>query len=407
METGDRWPAASADSAAAPVATRPRAGLPRPMPDALESYLQNAREVVFDALREAVPADGRHTGRLYERIIDYPLREAKGLRPALAIATCQGLGGELDEVRGTALSLELFHNAFLVHDDVEDGSELRRHRTTLHRELGVPIAVNVGDGMLALALAPLLDNLDVIGVGRSLAVLELIIRMARESAEGQAMELEWIRSATWDLTPRDYLRLVHKKTAWYSFIAPVLAGARCATGVSDATLGRLGRFALCLGVAFQIQDDLLNVTGAEATIGKESCGDLWEGKRTLLLLHALAHASLGDRARALELLRQDRPSAEDLSHRALLSQLVERGDLTPAGYAALTAQRRATKRPEEVGWLRDLIVRTGGVEAARATATAFVARAEHILVALSPDLPMSPHRRFLESVVAWVTERTR
>lgn len=106
-----------------------------------------------------------HAG-LYDLVLDYPLREAKGLRQFLSIVTCRALGGLLDAVLRSAAVLELYHNAFLVHDDVEDGSELRRGASTLHHAHGVPIAVNVGDAMFALSLRPLLENIEIIGLGR-------------------------------------------------------------------------------------------------------------------------------------------------------------------------------------------------------------------------------------------------
>ena len=85
---------------------------------------------------------------LFNLMLDYPLRDAKALRPALCIATCRALGGQLEEVLPSAAVLEFFHNAFLIHDDIEDQSELRRGAPTLHYAHGVPIAVNVGDAML-------------------------------------------------------------------------------------------------------------------------------------------------------------------------------------------------------------------------------------------------------------------
>lgn len=377
----------------------------------LETYLALAREVVLEGLEDVVPRDTTRTGRLYERILDYPMREAKGLRPALAIATCRALGGELDEARGTALSLELFHNAFLIHDDVEDGSELRRHRDTMHREVGIPVAVNVGDGMLALALQPLLGNLEVLGVGRSLAVLELVVQMARNSAEGQAMELEWIREGRWDLVPRDYLRMVHRKTAWYSFIAPIVAGARCAPRVPEQVIRRLGSFAQCLGVAFQVTDDLLNLEGDTATLGKELGGDLWEGKRTWILLHALAHASTDDRARAIEILARPRPGPGASDGRTLIDALFAAGELTAAGHARLLASGHPYgvhhKSVEDVDFLFELVHRTGALAVAREGARRYVARAGRILRGLGPALPPSRHRRFLEAMVEFVVERTR
>ncbi|MBK7976822.1 MAG: polyprenyl synthetase family protein [Deltaproteobacteria bacterium] len=272
-------------------------------------------------------------------MLDYPLREAKALRPALCIATCRALGGQLAAVLPSAAMLELFHNAFLIHDDVEDDSELRRGAPTLHRAEGVPTAVNVGDGMLALALRPLLDNTRTVGLGKALRILELVARMARESAEGQAIELDWIRANAWDQRDADYFRMVHKKTGWYSFITPVLLGALVG-GVEPARLARLGRFATLLGLAFQVQDDALNLDADETAYGKELAGDLWEGKRTLILLHALGAASPGERARAIGILAKRRPGA---------------------GISELEAKSVA-----DVEFLRSLVDRSGAIALARA-----------------------------------------
>ena len=146
---------------------------------------------------------------------DYPLRGGKAMRPALCIATCRALGGSVEAVLRSAAAIELYHNAFLVHDDIEDKSELRRAEPTLHRKYGVPIAVNVGDGMLALSMSSLLANTEIVGVGKALRVLEAISRMAQESAEGQMIELDWIARGSWVLTDESYVRMVYKKTTWY------------------------------------------------------------------------------------------------------------------------------------------------------------------------------------------------
>ena len=201
--------------------------------DALGLYLEETKALVVDEIRRLVPADDPNTGGLYELMLDYPLRGGKGLRPALCIATCRALGGSLAGVLPTAAVLELYHNAFLVHDDVEDGSEKRRQQDTLHRLHGVPIAVNVGDGMLALALRPLLDNMETLGMGRALRLLLEVSQMSQQSAEGQMLELDWVRRVKWRLGDREYVRMVHKKSAWYSFVTPVAAGAIAAGGSFD------------------------------------------------------------------------------------------------------------------------------------------------------------------------------
>ena len=191
----------------------------------LRAYLAEARRLAIEEIRRFIPAGDECGPVLYDLMLDYPLRDAKGLRPALCIAASRALGGGLEATLPSAALLELYHNAFLIHDDIEDGSEQRRDRPTLHREHGAPVAINVGDGMLALALTPLLDNMRVVGLGKALRIMQTIARMARETAEGQAIELAWIRSARWDLDDADYEHMVMKKTGWYSFVAPIVTGA--------------------------------------------------------------------------------------------------------------------------------------------------------------------------------------
>lgn len=344
----------------------------------LPSYLEDSRQAAIATIRTFLPQDPEQGRILYDLVLDYPLRDAKGLRPALCIATCRAFGGLLEHALPTAAVLELFHNAFLVHDDIEDGSELRRGTPTLHRAHGVPVAINVGDAMLCLALEPLLDNVGVIGLGPALRVLRLVARMTRETVEGQALELDWIARDRWDVSDADYVRMVEKKTGWYSFYAPVVAGALAAR-VNEATVDRLGALALDLGTAFQIQDDLLNLQGEVARIGKEASGDLWEGKRTLILLHALRVASPADQARARALLSLPRPGLE--------------------------VPGQATKSATEVAWLRGLLDRTGSIAHARAVAHAHARRAHDALGAVCRGLPASVHRDCLDELTTFVLTR--
>src|SRR5664279_1459275 len=133
----------------------------------LGDYMAECRTLALEELRTILPRTGGSAHVLYDRMLDYPLRDAKALRPALCIATCRALGGAMEGVLETAAVLELYHNAFLIHDDVEDGSDMRRNAPTLHKMYGVAIAVNVGDAMLAAALEPLLENMAVLGLGKA------------------------------------------------------------------------------------------------------------------------------------------------------------------------------------------------------------------------------------------------
>jgi len=387
-------------------------------PALVETYLAESRELTLAEIRNIIPRDGRYRSILYDLMLEYPLRNAKALRPALCIATCRALGGPLEAVLRSAATLELYHNAFLIHDDVEDGSESRRDRPTLHWTHGMPIAVNVGDAMLALALQPLLDNMRLIGMGKALRILQAIARMARESAEGQALELHWIHTNEWDLTDTDYLRMVYKKTSWYTFMTPVLLGGIVA-GASAEHLGALRQFAALLGIAFQIQDDILNLTAEGGEYGKEFAGDLWEGKHTLILMHAVRSASGTERERAMAILRKPRPSRSKRGHRVspaplssrLLRSLERCGDLSAAGRqaieAALAPARGAgTKSATDIRFLIALIDRYDSLDYARAVSRRFARRAEGILHRAT-WLASSVHGEFLHALVAFVVQRNR
>jgi geranylgeranyl diphosphate synthase type II len=337
----------------------------------LGDYLSEVHGLVLDELRTLV-SNRKYRPMLYDLMLDYPLRGGKGLRPALCIAICRALGGRLEDVVRTAAVIELYHNAFLIHDDVEDGSLLRRGKPTLHREYGVPTAVNVGDAMLAMAMKPLLDNTRLLGLGKALTILDTVARMALESAEGQAMELDWSRRNVWRLADVDYWHLVYKKTCWYTFIAPMLIGA-IAADLPRARMRRLRKFAILVGVSFQIQDDVLNLEAEEAAYGKEIAGDLVEGKRTLILLHAMRTAE---------------PAARDEAERILSKQPTE-------------------KTESELVFLSDLIRSTGSIDYARGVALEVAGKALRVLDTFAEWTYPSVHVTFLRELVGYVVERDR
>jgi len=379
----------------------------------LTEYLADCRGLAVDEIRRMMPKDSALGPILYDLILDYPLRDAKGLRPALCLAACRALGGSENAALPSAAIIELYHNAFLIHDDVEDGSLRRRDRPTLHVEHGTPIAINVGDAMLALALEPLLENTRVVGLGQALKILQVIGRMARETAEGQAIELDWIRRGVWSLSDADYRGMALKKTGWYSFIAPVKVGAIIA-GASGEQIALLEQFAADLSVAFQIRDDVLNLVDESRSYGKESLGDLWEGKRTLLLLHALRTVSVDDRRRMESILRMPRPSGTDRNplDNALLSQLEADGELTRVGRDRLNAVRgsdsddsRDCKTVEGVEFLRARIRESGGSEYAQSVGEAYAARARAALDRANPWLRASIHREILYALVDFTIAR--
>jgi geranylgeranyl pyrophosphate synthase/uncharacterized protein with NAD-binding domain and iron-sulfur cluster len=318
------------------------------------------RELLADTLEAGVPGwePQRH---LYALVRDFVARSGKGLRPALCIATARALGGRTADALPAAAGIEMLHNAFLVHDDIEDASDLRRGVATMHRHAGVPLAVNTGDAMNALAMRLLRSGGERLGPAAALRVMDEVDHMLVETLEGQATELGWVRDNDPAVGADDYLRLVLKKTAWYSFIHPLRIGALVADG-ADPDLDRFDRFGYLLGLAFQVTDDLLNLNGSAQRYGKEINGDLWEGKRTLMLTHAFAHADRADRGWIRDFL--GRPRERRLPREVLrLRGILERnGSIAQAQHAACAFAQAAASEFEsafasaaqgpDLDWLR-------------------------------------------------------
>jgi len=270
----------------------------------VERQLAQYRDVTYRALLAQLPT--REPRRyLYDLISNQLSHVGKGLRPALCIATCRAFGGSIEQALPSAMSIELLHNAFLVHDDIEDGSLYRRNRETLYVEQGVPIALNVGDAMNAISISSLTENIPILGADLAYRILHEAQHLVLQSVEGQALELGWTRDNVFELTEDDYLRLVLKKTCWYTCIHPCRIGALIGTGGAiDAD--RFNLFGFLLGAAFQIQDDILNLVGDQAQYGKEILGDIWEGKRTLMLVHALRECTADERGQLRSILSVSR-----------------------------------------------------------------------------------------------------
>jgi geranylgeranyl diphosphate synthase type II len=279
----------------------------------VEATLARYAEQTRAAMEEFL-VDGEPAGDLYDLVREYPGRAGKGIRPALLLAACQAHGGTAAEGLGPAVALEMLHNAFLIHDDLEDASPTRRGEPTLHAAHGVALAVNAGDALAWMALRPLRDD-GRLGSRLAALVLDEFLTMVRTTVEGQALELGWRRGNVVDLGPADYLRLTGKKTCWYTTVAPLRVGAIVGSR-GTAPLQALSRFGFDLGVAFQIRDDLLNLVGSDRPQGEEPLSDIREGKRTLMLIHLLRNAAPADRAWLVEFLAssEDERGAGDVRH---------------------------------------------------------------------------------------------
>ena len=291
--------------------------------ESVERTLADYTARVVSEMERWLPA--RSASDVWALASDYPTRPGKGLRPSIMLATCQAFGGSLDDALAPATALELLHNAFLVHDDIEDASSHRRGRPTLHELHGLPQAINAGDALGIVAFLPL-SNETRLSSRMHRRVVGEFEQMALLTVEGQARELEWRENVDAEPSPEDYLDLIMHKTCWYTTVCPLRVGALIGSGGS-APLAALNRFGYFLGAAFQIRDDLLNLVDWSDAYGKEHLGDIREGKWTLMLIHLMEHADASDTAFLRSFLRtpNDARAAEMLE--TVFSMMVRYGSI--------------------------------------------------------------------------------
>jgi octaprenyl-diphosphate synthase len=266
----------------------------------------------------------------------------KRLRPLLTVVAARLAGARDDAGLKLAAAVEFIHTATLLHDDVVDGSGLRRGKVAAHLIWGAPSSVLVGDFLFARAFELMVET-------GSMRAMDILARAARVIAEGEVLQLS--RAHDVNLSEATYLEIISAKTAEL-FAAAAESGA-VAAGANPSQCAALRAYGLNLGLAFQISDDALDYGGSTETLGKNAGDDFREGKATLPLLLAIARTGGGEREfweRVIS--RQDQTAADFRRARELilsvgaLDSTLERA----AGYAD---SAKAALRPFPEGELRD------------------------------------------------------
>lgn len=204
----------------------------------------------------------------------------KRIRPALALMACDLFGGKNEDVLQPALGLEVFHNFTLLHDDLMDEADRRRDKPTVHKLWNPNVAILSGDAMLICAY-------QLVAKANDKAILELFSRTALEICAGQQYDMEFESRS--DVTEEEYLEMIRLKTA--VLLACALKVGAMIGGASTADADALYDYGIHIGLAFQLQDDLLDVYGDPKTFGKNIGGDILCNKKTFLLINALSVAS--------------------------------------------------------------------------------------------------------------------
>jgi geranylgeranyl diphosphate synthase type I len=260
----------------------------------IDAYRDRYLPLLEAEMRAALEAEGR-TAPFYDMMryhmgwLDADLRPVqapagKRLRPLLCLLICEAVGGVVEHALPAAAAIELVHNFSLIHDDIEDDSDTRRHRTTVWKLWGMPHGINCGDGMFSAALLRL-AHLPERGVlpERALQAQRTMLETCLKLTEGQYLDMEF--ETQLDVDMDGYLWMIGRKTA--ALISCATRLGALLGGANEEVVSAYARFGENLGLAFQVIDDILGIWGQEDETGKSAKSDILTRKKTLPIVYVL------------------------------------------------------------------------------------------------------------------------
>ena len=226
----------------------------------------------------------------------------KKLRPSLAVLSAEAVGGEVKCALKTGAAVELIHTFSLIHDDIMDQDDKRRGKPSVHILWGEPMAILAGDTLFSKAFASVMKSEDDgVSPERILPALNTVVDSCVKICEGQALDMGF--AGRLDVSEEEYLMMIFKKTA--ALIAAATKSGAILGGGTPEQVEALAEYGRLIGMAFQIQDDYLDVASNEEDLGKPVGSDIVEGKMTLLVVNALSKANDEDRQRLLTILKEE------------------------------------------------------------------------------------------------------
>ncbi len=300
------------------------------------------KAVLVDKMINQVMPEGEDLKVLYEASSHLIKAGGKRIRPFLVLKSCKLAGGSEDIALPTAAAIELLHTFTLVHDDVMDRSHIRRGVGTVHKVWDLPIAITAGDYLFAKVYEAIIRNTssEAVSSDRLLQVLDTLTNATIEICEGQVLDLSYESKAS--ITESECLNMIKKKTA--ALIEAAMRSGGIIGGASAREVEKLGSFGLKSGIAFQIIDDILGLTASEAILGKPVGDDLREGKKTLIIVHALEKGDDLQRKTVLSSLGNGKASDEQV--RDAIRTLIDIGSIE---YSRNQAKRLVDLAKEELG----------------------------------------------------------
>jgi geranylgeranyl diphosphate synthase, type II len=276
----------------------------------------------------------------FDMVTDYPRRQGKYLRPTLTFLTAQSMGVRGQTALPTAATMQISEDWILGHDDVEDQSAKRRGKPALQKIYGNELAINAGDSLHLLMWQVLNQNLSKLDHNLATKIHQEFFTMINRTIFGQTIEIKWTQENRFDLSIEDVLLILESKTGYYTIAGPMRLGAILA-GASQHQLTQIYKFGVLLGYSFQIVDDLLDLTSDFAGLKKQQGNDIYEGKRTLMLVHLLNNISSRNKKKLHQILSKSRRQKTKQDITWVINQMESVGSLDYSRQLAVDFSKQA------------------------------------------------------------------
>ncbi|MBR9682781.1 MAG: polyprenyl synthetase family protein [Candidatus Aenigmarchaeota archaeon] len=331
-----------------------------------KSVLKQKKEIIWPEVQKYLPKEGPYD--FVEVVNEYSIRQGKYGRGTLILLSCEAFGGDPSKAVRTAAAMQMSEDWLLMHDDWEDNSDERRGKPALHKIYLPEIAINAGDALHMYMWKALIENREILDEETTRRVLNEFSRFLDITARGQHLEMSLMytnKKGLEELEYQDYEDIIYGKAAEYTIAGPLRLGAIIA-GQSDEVIEKISEVGIPMGKGFQVRDDLLNIVGEGSVYGKEIGGDIFEGKRTVLVIHLIKNTEGEEHQKVLDIMNKP----------------------------------RAEKTTEEVEWMIKMMKEKGSVQYAEDMAKKFSAEAKIKFNEYFPDLP---NREIFEAAVDFFT----
>ena len=275
--------------------------------DKVTSILKENTEIIFDTIEEnlkVITPDSLKDASIY-------LTEAGGkmLRPNLTLIVSQAVGGDKESTLDTAAAIELIHTFSLIHDDIMDKDDMRRGKPAVHKVWDEPLAILAGDTLFSKAFEMIINTSgENIGIDQKNQALATVADACVKICEGQANDMSF--EGNFQVKEEEYMEMIFKKTA--ALIAAATKAGAIIGGADSNIINAMYEYGRLIGLAFQIQDDYLDVISTEEDLGKPVGSDIVEGKMTLMVVRTLSQADDTDSARLVSILENPNSSQSEV-----------------------------------------------------------------------------------------------